>query len=471
MKSIFTLIGSTVLAATTAIAAIGPNYRRPSIQTPIAWKSAAPDSGSLPRDGWWKLFHDARLDELEARALAANQDLRAAAARVEQARAAAGATRSRYFPSVAFDPSVNRARTSQTTDNVFPNAETTTFQGTLDAAWELDLFGRIRRENESARNDAAASAADFENLRLALSAEVATGYFTLRGLDRELDFARSGVALRRRFLDLIRVRRANGAATEFDVARAEAELASTEAEVSDLARRRAREQDALAVLLGAAAPDFSVAGDSDALPNPPSVPAGLPSSLLERRPDVAAAEYALAGANARIGVAKAAFFPAISLTGSFGAASGDFNRLFHGGSRLWSIGPTLYLPIFQGGRIRANLARSRAAYDENVAHYREQVLVAFREVQDSLTATRLLADQAGAEARAVAAAQRAERLAQTQFDAGYVSSFEVIDAQRTLLATERAATQVEARRLVNSIGLIKALGGGWSREPLVASSH
>lgn len=471
MKSIFTFLGATVLAATSAAGAVGPDYQRPAIQAPIAWKNASPDSGALPRSGWWKLFHDARLDELEARALAANQDLHAAAARVEEARAAAGATRGEYFPSVAFSPSVNRSRTSQTTDNVFPVAETTTVQGTLDAAWELDLFGRIRRENESARDEAAASAADFESLRLALTAEVASGYFTLRGLDRELDYARKGVVLRRQFLKLIHVRRANGAATEFDVARAEGELASAEAEVSDLARRRAQEKNALAVLLGAAAPDFAVADDASPLPAPPAVPAGLPSALLERRPDVAAAEYALAAANARIGVAKAAFFPAISLTGSFGAASGDVNRLFDGGSRLWSIGPTLYLPLFQGGRIRANLARSRAAYDENVARYRQRLLVAFREVQDSLTASRLLADQAGAEQRAVTSATRAEQLAQTQFDAGYVSTFEVIDAQRTLLATERVATQVEARRLINSVGLIKALGGGWSRSTLVASTH
>jgi multidrug efflux system outer membrane protein len=199
------------------------------------------------------------------------------------------------------------------------------------------------------------------------------------------------------------------------------------------------------------------------------VPAGLPSELLERRPDIAAAESSLAAANARIGVAKAAFFPAISLTGSFGFASGDIDRLANSDSKLWSIGPSLYLPIFQGGRNKANLARSRAAFEESVALFRQRVLVAFREVQDALTATQLLADQAAAQDRAVAAARRAGDLAQTRYDAGYVNYFEVLDAQRTVLAVERATVQLTAQRLVNSVGLIKALGGGWSRPATVAA--
>jgi multidrug efflux system outer membrane protein len=252
----------------------------------------------------------------------------------------------------------------------------------------------------------------------------------------------------------------------------------------------------LAVLLGRAAPEFEIsnfapqnrdewrASSADAsraastpqrekseITAPPAIPAGLPAELLERRPDVAAAESALAAANARIGVAKAAFFPAISLTGSFGQASGDIDRLFKSDSRLWSIGPSLYLPIFQGGRNRANLARSRAAFDENVALFRQRVLVAFREVQDALTATQLLADQAAAQDRAVAAARRAGDLAQTRYDAGYVNYFEVIDAQRTVLTAERASAQLSAQRLVNSIGLIKALGGGWERSATVANNH
>lgn len=461
MKNLL-LLPSAIILAATSVAAVGPDYHRPDVDSPVAWKVATPSAG-LPRGEWWTLFQDTTLDGLIARALAANQDLAASAARVEQARAAAGLARSAYLPAVGAGASVERARSSRTTDNVSPVAESTTHRGALDAAWELDLFGRVRRLNEGARADVAARTADLENVRLALTAEVASGWFTLRALDRELALLRDGVALRRRALELVASRREGGAATDFDLARAEAELASTEAEAAALANRRAAAQNALAVLLGRAAPEFELSNPSSEMTAPPAVPAGLPSELLERRPDIAAAEASLAAANARIGVAKAAFFPAISLTGSFGTASGDVDRLFQGDSRLWSVGPSLYLPIFQGGRNQANLARSRAAYEEGVAQFRQRVLVAFREVQDALTATQQLADQAAAQERAVAAARRAGQLAQTRYDAGYVAFFEVIDAQRTVLSAERAATQLAAQRLVNSVALIKALGGGWER--------
>jgi multidrug efflux system outer membrane protein len=452
-----------LLAAVPAFAGsltVGPDYHRPDVASPVAWKLAT-SADALPRGDWWKLFNDPALDDLEKRALNANQNLAAAAARVEQARAAAGIARSNYLPSVGLNPSVNRSSTSRTTDNVQPVAESTTYRAALDASWELDLFGRVRRLSEGARAEAAASAADFENVRLALTAEVASSYFSLRALDRETALVNDGVGLRRKTLELINSRRANGAATDFDVARAEAELASTEADAAALANRRAALQNALALLLGEAAPNFELPTANVELSTVPAVPAGLPSELLERRPDIAAAESSLAASNARIGVAKAAFFPAISLTGSFGFASGDIDRLANSDSKLWSIGPSLYLPIFQGGRNKANLARSRAAYEESVALFRQRVLVAFREVQDALTATQLLGAQAAAQDRAVAAARRAGELAQTRYDAGIVNYFEVIDAQRTVLTAERASAQLSAQRLVNSVGLIKALGGGW----------
>lgn len=466
----FLLLPSAFILATVAVAAVGPDYQRPAVASPVAWKQAAP-AETLPRGDWWKTFNDPALDDLETRALNANQNLAAAAARVEQARAAAGIARSNYLPSVGLNPSVNRSSTSRTTDNVQPVAESTTYRAVLDATWELDLFGRVRRLNEGARAEATASAADFENVRLALTAEVASSYFSLRALDRETALVNDGVGLRRKTLELINSRRTNGAATDFDVARAEAELAATEADAAALANRRAALQNALAVLLGEAAPGYELSAISGQLSNPPAIPAGLPSELLERRPDIASAESALAASNARIGVAKAAFFPAISLTGSFGYASGDIDRLANSDSKLWSIGPSLYLPIFQGGRNKANLERSRAAYEESVALFRQRVLVAFREVQDALTATRLLADQAAAQDRAVAAARRAGELAQTRYDAGYVNYFEVIDAQRTVLNAERASAQLSAQRLVNSVGLIKALGGGWSHSATVASTQ
>ena len=460
-----------LLLATAALPSVGPDYVAPKSTAPAAyrdadsaafgaWKTAAP-SDTLARGEWWTLFDDPALADLEQRALSANQDLRAAAARVEQARAAAGLARSNYWPQVAADASATREQTSTTIDNPLRNPLGNTIRTPLVASWELDLFGRVRRLSEGARAEAEASADTFESLRLALTAEVASEYFSLRALDRESDILRDSIALRRRALDLVKSRRAGGASTDLDVARVEAELASTEADGAAVANRRSAVQNALAVLIGENASTFALPPAAIALAAPPAVPVGLPSDLLERRPDVAAAERALAAANARIGVAKAAFFPAISLTGSAGFASGDIDDLVQRDSRVWSIGPRLYLPIFQGGRNRANLARSRAAYDESVAQFRQRVLVAFREVQDALTATRLLGDQAAAQSRATAAATHAAQLAQVRYDAGFVSYFEVIDAQRTALAAQRADAQLAAQRLNTSVALVQALGGGW----------
>ncbi|HEY4246062.1 MAG TPA: efflux transporter outer membrane subunit [Lacunisphaera sp.] len=463
--------------ATTALAAfpsVGPDYQRPSTVSPAAyrdqpadpgnWKTAVP-ADDLARGEWWQLYADPTLDDLEKRALAANQQLRAAVARLDEARAAAGLARSEYLPSAIIDPSIVRERTSATTDNTFPQTETTTYRGTLSASWEIDLFGRVRRQNESARAEAAASAADLQSVQLALTTEVAANYFSLRGLMSEIVLVGKGVDLRRQTLKLITSRRSLGAATDFDVARAESELASTEAEAAALQNRHSMVKNALAVLVGEAAFGFELADSALVMTEPPRVPAGLPSELLERRPDVAAAERSLAAANARIGVAKAAFFPAISLTGGAGWASGDMDRLFNADSRIWSIGPSLYLPIFQGGRNKANLERSRAAYDEAVAVFRQHVLFAFREVQDALTATRLLAEQSAAQDRALAAARRSDELAQKRYDSGYVNLLEVIDAQRTVLTTERASVQLAAQRLNTSVALIKAVGGAWTLQP------
>jgi multidrug efflux system outer membrane protein len=472
MKSIVPLLAFAVTAPfplRAGLPSVGPDYARPAVAAPAAyrdpsdaeaWKAAAP-ADAIPRGEWWKLFADPALDALESRALTANQDLQAAAARVDQARAAAGIARSADLPQLAVAPSLARERTSSTTDNVFPVAQSTTYRAPLALSWEIDLFGRVRRLREGARAEAEASAATFESVRLALTAEVAADYFSLRALDRELGAVRDSTALRQRALELVSARFKAGAAAEVDVARAETELATAQAEAAGLGVRRASLQDALAVLVGEAAPAFVLPSVADAPALPPAVPAGLPANLLERRPDVAAAERALAAANARIGVAKAAFFPAISLTGSAGFASGDLDRLFESDSRIWSIGPSLYLPIFQGGRNRANLERSRAAYEESVAVFRQRVLVAFREVQDALTGLRLLADQAAAQDRALASARRAAGLAQVRYDAGYVSYFDVVDAQRTALATERASAQLSGQRFVTSIALIKSLGGTW----------
>ena len=468
--------------AVTALAlpSVGPDYTRPATASSaawrdtgdnVSWKAGAP-ADAFARGEWWKLFADPALDALEARALAANQDLRAAAARVEEARAASGAARSAYWPQLAIDPSVSRDQGSLTSPNALPQPLATTYNAPLVASWELDLFGRIRRLNEGARAEADASAATFEALRLSLTAEVAANYFSLRALDQETALITDGVELREHALELVTSRRKSGAATDFDVARAETELATTQAEAAATANHRSALQNALAVLVGEPAANFQLAAATAPLGTIlPVVPAGLPSDLLERRPDVAAAERTLAAANARIGVAKAAFFPAISLTGGAGYASGDIDLLFKSDSRTWSIGPSLYLPIFQGGRNRANLARSRAAYDESVAVFRQSLLVAFREVQDALTGTRLLAAQSAAQDRAVEAARRAGALAQKRYDAGFVNYFEVIDAQRTVLSAERTSAQLAAQRLNNSVALIKALGGGWTAAPATVAAR
>ncbi len=465
MKTYLLLLLAAAPAALAALPSVGPDYVRPEAPAPAvyrdsAWQQASP-AEATPRGPWWKLFADQSLDELEQRALARNQDLRATAARVAEAAASAGIARSAYWPQLAVNPSVNRSRMSTTTDNPFPVAISNDFTLPLLATWEIDVFGRVRRQAEGARDDAESAAATFEAVRLSLTASVATVYFTIRATDREMAILHETVDLRRHELDLVSAQRRSGAATELDTARAETELASAEADTAAVSVRRESLQDALAVFVGESASSFAVP-TSIADIGLPSVPPGLPSGLLERRPDIAAAERSLAAANARIGVAKAAFFPAISLTGSAGFDSGETSRLFGADSRIWSIGPALYLPLFQGGRNRAALDRSKAAYDESIATYRQQVLVAFREVQEALTTLRLLSDQSSAQERAVAGAKRAASLAETRYRAGYVSYLEVIDAQRTELDNERTATQLFAQRLNTDVALIKALGGGWS---------
>jgi outer membrane protein, multidrug efflux system len=466
MKNFLTLLlaGASVTAL-HALPSVGPEYKQPATVSPASYRDthtalSGTSSSAIPSD-WWLIFDDDVLNQLEITALAANQDLRAALARVEQARAVSGVARSSYLPSFTLNPSLERERSSRTIDNPRGQSLATTYTLPLDLAWELDLFGRIRRLNESTVADLAAASATFEAVRLSLTAEVASTHFTLRALDEELRVVTASIGLRRETLSLVRARYTSGNAGDLDVARAETEFAATEADAAALALRRASTQNALAVLLGKSAPDFVSSNASSLGGDIPAIPAGLPSQLLTRRPDVIAAERTLAAANARIGLAKAAFFPSISLTGNAGYASADIDELFKSDSRLWSIGPSVYLPLFQGGRNRANLARARAAYEETLATYRQRVLIAFREVQDALTATRLLAQRAEAQTRAVASSRRGVELSQKRYDAGFVSYLDVVDAQRTALEVERTNTQIAGQRWLTQVALIKALGGGW----------
>jgi multidrug efflux system outer membrane protein len=445
---------------------MAPEYARPEVATPDAyrdvdWQKGNP-SDALPRGEWWMIFDDPALDALELQAGANNQDLLAASARIDQARQIVRIARSEGLPSVTLDPTYSRTQYSPNGPLPFPTGPVDDIRVPVDMTWEVDLWGRVKSSVNAAEYGAEAQLADYESTRLVLQADVAASYFTLRAMDVEKKTLAETVALRQSELDLLNARLQAGDATELDVARSESVLASAQAELTAVTRRRSQVADGLAVLVGAPASTFDVAANASAMGDPPRVPAGLPGDLLERRPDVARAERELAANNARIGVAKAAFFPKLLITGYAGFESADIGNLFNISSGIWSIGPSLSLPIFQGGRNEANLRRSRAEFEEGVAHYRQSVLVAFKEVQVALTATRLLAQESAEIQRELAASRRASELAHTRYDSGFVGYLDVIDAERTALVAERLAAQLAGARFVNAVELVKALGGGWS---------
>jgi len=462
--------------AGSSFAAVGPNYKRPS--TPSAehfadtelgaWKEATP-ADAIARGNWWSIFDDPVLDDLEQQASHNNQDLKAAIARVTQARALARSAKAEFFPSITLDASATRVRTSENALNPTVKQLGNDYRVPIDLSYELDLWGRVRRTFEGANADAQARLAAFENTLLLLKADVAQNYFVLRTLDTERTILRATLRLRRDALDLVNSRFRGGAASELDVARAETELNTAEADLLAVDRSRAEVEHALAVLVGMPASEFAVTElPLDANVLPPIIPAGLPGDLLERRPDIAEAERNLAAANARIGVAKAAFFPVVRLTGMAGFNSFDVESLFNWESRVWSLGPSITLPLFQGGRNRANLKRSQAVFEENVALYRQQVLVAFKEVQDALTGAKLLSQQADAQTRSLASARKTAEISNTRYRAGLVSYLEVVDSERTALAAERDSARISGQRLVTSVQLVKALGGGWADSNLPA---
>jgi multidrug efflux system outer membrane protein len=464
--------------ARAGLLTVGPDYRPPTNAVPPAykavdlgaWKEGRP-LDNLPKGNWWEIFLDPELNSLEAAAIESNQDLKGAVARVSQARATARVARADLLPSLNLAPSFNRQRYSPNQDPSFGSITASTLSVPLDLSYEIDLWGRVRRGFESARADAQASLADFYNVLLTLQADVAQNYFALRSLDAEASIVAATVALRKEQVQLVRSRFEGGIGSDLDVARAETELATTEADAASLAQRRSQLENALAVLVGANPSSFRLpaATTNNWSPQPPEIPAGLPADLLERRPDVAQAERQLAAANARIGVAKGAFFPALSLTASGGYLSGDVQTLFNWESHVWSIGPSLSLPIFAGGRNRANYKRAQAAFEESVAHYRQQILVAFSDVENGLAGLRYLADQSAAQQRAVATARRAAGLATDRYRSGIVSYLEVVDASREALQAERSNAQLAGQRLTAAVQLIKALGGGWQQTTLAAA--
>ena len=475
------LIAITLAGCTSLV----PPLKAPEIETPSAFKNAADlpatergqwkvaePADKLPRGQWWRVFGDPQLDALVDEALRNNQNLAAIVARVKQARSLIDVNRADGQPQVntGFGPS--RSRLSPASQGLPADATirpATLWRAPVTLSYEVDLFGRIGANTAAAGFDAEAAQAQLESLRLSLAADVATAWYQLREIDAEREVLARSIELRRDWVGMLERRLSRGDIAELDVARSRAELATAQSDLEGLAAARARQENALAVLTGKPPTAVVIAAlPGEAFLNSalPAVPAGLPSALLERRPDIAAAQRTMAAANQRIGVAKTAFFPSLKLTGSAGFESNELGDLFKWGSRTWLLGPiigtALTVPLFDGGRNRANLARSEAALEESVATYRQQVLVAFGDVEDSLAGLRSLSAQTRAQADALAALQLASRLAQKRYDAGASSYFEVIDAQRTLLTTQRASVQLQGAKAVGMVALIRALGGGWN---------
>ena len=455
---------------------VGPDYKRPEATTiPPAytgatngWKIAQPQA-QFSKGAWWEVFGDPQLDTLEADAAAANQQLKAAVARFAEARATMDVTRSGLFPNIGLSAAATRERVSPnapltTTGQAIGHATTfSDFTVPLDLTYEIDLWGRVRRSVESARAQAQASADDLEGVKLSIQAEVAVDYFSLRALDSEQNVLRSSVQVFSKSFDLTVNLRKGGVATDLDVAEAETVLKTTQAQIPAVSLQRAQFEHALALLTGQPASSFRIPEQALATA-PPFIPPGLPSELLERRPDIAAAERRMAAANAEIGVAKAAFFPTVELNGLGGLESVNAGTLFNYSSRMWAIGPSLTLPIFEGGRLRADLRLANATYGEMIANYRESVLTAFSEVEDNLSAQNLLASQYSAQSAALLAARKELEIANNRYRDGLTTYLDVATAESTELNIEFAATQLRGQQLVAAVSLVKSLGGGW-QEP------
>jgi len=472
------------LSLVLAGCAVGPNYHPaaalPNKPTPkaftepsagtnqVAWKIAEP-SANLPRGDWWQLFQDEELNGLETLALTNNQNLVAAGARFEEARALLAETRSEFYPQLTLGGTpggdINRQRTSvnEPENGVAAGASKTynTFTAPLYLGWEIDLWGRVRRESQAAHARFTASADDWESAKLDVAAEVADNYFALRTLDVEYNVVTNTIETFRRSLELTQNRRRGGIASDLDVSQAATALHDAEAQQPDILLRRAQALHALAILCGQSPVDFNVIVDVSNNLIVPEVPVDLPSELLEHRPDIAAAERRMAAANADVGVADAAFFPTIRINGLAGFQSVDASSWFNWSSRLWSVGPSIELPIFTGGLNRANLAGARAAYDETVADYRQTVLSAFGEVEDELAAQRLLADEGAADSEAVTSSQRTLEIANNRYKDGLITYLDVATAETDALNEERNAVELQGARLTAAVNLIKALGCGW----------
>lgn len=451
---------------------VGPDFKQPRVEAPQAFKHAAPASreaaGLAPDGAWWTVFGDPSLDALVRAATEQNPTLAAAVARIDEARARAGLLAADTRVTANASGVARLAGETAEREIPVPGRPVTyrergdAYRVSVDAAYELDLWGRVRRSLESADAQLAASEADRRAVWLVLTADVAQTYFTLRSLDDVLAVLNRTAASRREAVEVLSARFNAGLAPELDANRARVELATLEGEIAEAQRRRDQAVNTLALLAGKAPADFAISKDAQKLaPEPPPVPPGLPSELLRRRPDLAASEALLHARTAEIGVAEAGRFPSIRLTGSAGFESTELGSLLGRPSQFWQLGPSVSVPVLDGGRVRANVAIAEARVAAATAEYRQRGLAAFREVEDALVDLREQAVQAAAQARAAEAAAQVLELSRLRFERGFVTYLDVVDAQRSVLQIERSRVELAGARRASTVRLIRALGGGW----------
>jgi NodT family efflux transporter outer membrane factor (OMF) lipoprotein len=480
MKSIISLLKTETRMTRVALACLvlfagcsfAPKYSKPSVQTPAAfkeltpaqsketdgWKTAEPKDDMI-RGRWWEVFHEPELNALEGQVAVSNQTVAVALANFLAARAVVKQARSQYFPTVTASPSVTRSR--QSSQSSPPTSSTfTEYSLPFDASWELDFWGRIRNTVKANSLEAQATLADLENVRLTVQAEVAVDYFQLRVLDAQKQLLDATVLAYQESLKLTQVQQDTGMASGQDIEQAETQLEITRAQATDLGIQRAQLEHAIAMLLGQPASSFSIT-INPLTATPIAIPFGVPSQLLERRPDVAAAERRVAEANAQIGVARAAYFPTITLSGSAGYQSTSVENLFSGPSLVWSVGAMMTQTLFDAGLRKAVTEQARAIYQGTVANYRQTVLTAFQEVEDNLSSLRILSQELQQQNAAVESSQRYLTLANARYQSGLDSYLDVIAAQTTLLSNQRTAMNLRMEQMTASVQLIKALGGGW----------
>jgi NodT family efflux transporter outer membrane factor (OMF) lipoprotein len=465
----------SVCAVVLAGCLAGPRYEPPPAPVPLAttfkhaWKVASP-SDAIPRGRWWTMFHDAELDALEARIDVNNQSIAQAIASYDAARAQVRAAIAGYFPTVTAAPSAMSFRTSASGVAVTAAGATTGGRNELyllpiEVAWQPDLFGRVRYAVRENQYSAQVSAADLENTRLVVQSLVAQTFFQLRGQDALIDLLASTIAADQEVVDLTRARFRVGLVQEVAVVQAEQTLQVARVQAAAASILRDTLENAIATLVGVPATDFKLPHHA-LLVTPPAIPLGAPSQLLERRPDIAAAERIVAAQNAQIGVAQAAFFPNLLINATGGWSTGSLSRFFSAPNLFWSLGAALAQTIFEGGKRIAAKEQAIANYDASVAAYRQSVLTSLQDVENNLAALRLLAEEAEQQARAAQAAERAVTLSRDRYEGGITIYLEVVTAQTAALSNERAVVQLQTRRMTSSVGLIKALGGGWSATEL-----